>query len=79
LLRWQYSPQISAFITTISAFIYYCSLCGSGIQAWLSWFPQLKVSHTVAVISRLAKRAGHWWLTPVILATQEADIRRIRV
>jgi hypothetical protein len=21
--------------------------------------------------------AGHWWLTPVILATQEAEIRRI--
>jgi hypothetical protein len=23
--------------------------------------------------------AGHWWLTPVILATQEAEIRRIMV
>jgi hypothetical protein len=23
--------------------------------------------------------AGHWWLTPVILATQEAEIRRITV
>jgi hypothetical protein len=23
--------------------------------------------------------AGHWWLTPVILATWEADIRRIMV
>jgi hypothetical protein len=23
--------------------------------------------------------AGHWWLTPVILATQEAEIRRIAV
>jgi hypothetical protein len=22
---------------------------------------------------------GHWWLTPVILATQEAEIRRIMV
>jgi hypothetical protein len=22
---------------------------------------------------------GHWWLTPVILATQEAEIRRIVV
>jgi hypothetical protein len=21
-------------------------------------------------------RAGHWWLTPVILATQEAEIRK---
>jgi hypothetical protein len=23
--------------------------------------------------------AGHWWPTPVILATQEAEIRRIAV
>jgi hypothetical protein len=23
--------------------------------------------------------AGHWWLIPVILATQEAGIRRIKV
>jgi hypothetical protein len=23
--------------------------------------------------------AEHWWLTPVILATQEAEIRRIMV
>jgi predicted glycosyl hydrolase (DUF1957 family) len=23
--------------------------------------------------------AGHWWLRPVILATQEAEIRRITV
>jgi hypothetical protein len=23
--------------------------------------------------------AGHWWLTPAILATQEAEIRRIKV
>jgi hypothetical protein len=25
------------------------------------------------------KLAGHWWLTPIILATQEAEIRRIVV
>jgi hypothetical protein len=25
----------------------------------------------------MAETAGHWWLTPVILATQEAEIRRI--
>jgi hypothetical protein len=23
--------------------------------------------------------AGHWWLTPVILATREAEMRRIMV
>jgi hypothetical protein len=23
--------------------------------------------------------AGHWWLTPIILANQEADIRRIQI
>jgi hypothetical protein len=23
--------------------------------------------------------AGHWWLTPIILASQEAEIRRIEV
>jgi hypothetical protein len=26
-----------------------------------------------------AVRAGCWWLTPVVLATQEAEIRRITV
>jgi hypothetical protein len=26
---------------------------------------------------KTAKLAGHWWLTPVILATREAEIRRI--
>jgi hypothetical protein len=25
------------------------------------------------------KKARHWWLTPVILATQEAEIRRFVV
>jgi hypothetical protein len=25
------------------------------------------------------QKARHWWLTPVILATQEAEIRRIVV
>jgi hypothetical protein len=23
--------------------------------------------------------AGHWWLIPIILATQEAELRRIKV
>jgi hypothetical protein len=28
---------------------------------------------------RLYMIAGHWWVPPVILATQEAEIRRIVV
>jgi hypothetical protein len=30
-------------------------------------------------IKTILARARHWWLTPVILATQEAEIRRIEV
>jgi hypothetical protein len=29
------------------------------------------------MLSYLKKKAGHWWLTPIILATQEAEIWRI--
>jgi hypothetical protein len=32
-----------------------------------------------SIIRITGKRAGHQWLTPVILATQEAQIRRIAV
>jgi hypothetical protein len=28
---------------------------------------------------RLYHHTGHWWLTPVIVATQEAEIKRIAV
>jgi hypothetical protein len=28
-------------------------------------------------VVREVDEAGHWWLRPVILATQEAEIRRI--
>jgi hypothetical protein len=30
-------------------------------------------------VIRKIKTAGGWWLTPVILDTQEAEIRRIKV
>jgi hypothetical protein len=30
-------------------------------------------------VSQKSVAAGHWWLTPVILAIQEAEIRRITV
>jgi hypothetical protein len=30
-------------------------------------------------VLRIQAPAGHWWLTPIILATQEAEIRRIIV
>jgi hypothetical protein len=28
---------------------------------------------------KCCQRTRHWWLTPVILATQEAEIRRIEI
>jgi hypothetical protein len=34
---------------------------------------------SVILAIRSLRQAGHWWLTPVILATQEAEIRRIMV
>jgi hypothetical protein len=30
-------------------------------------------------IIKPTKQAWHWWLTPIILATQEAEIRKIMV
>jgi hypothetical protein len=29
--------------------------------------------------NKIEGSAGHWWLTPIILATQEAKISRIKV
>jgi hypothetical protein len=31
------------------------------------------------VLKKSSFLARHWWLTPVILVTQEAEIRRIKV
>jgi hypothetical protein len=35
--------------------------------------------HLSTLLGREKSRARHWWLVPVILATQEAEIRRIAV
>jgi hypothetical protein len=36
------------------------------------------VSHLSGVtVIKYLRKTGRWWLTPVILATQEAEIRRI--
>jgi hypothetical protein len=34
---------------------------------------------TFSMVFKPQTQTGHWWLTPVILATQEAEIRRITV
>jgi hypothetical protein len=34
---------------------------------------------SLPVLLRISNKAWHWWLRPVILATQEAEIRRITV
>jgi hypothetical protein len=45
------------------------------------FFKQLKmqVLKSSDILTRMAISARHWWLTSVILATQEAEIRRIMV
>jgi hypothetical protein len=37
------------------------------------------LSQGVRIQSKINRLAGHQWLTPVILATQKAEIRRIEV
>jgi hypothetical protein len=32
--------------------------------------------HIAEVLSKMTKNVGCWWLTPIILPTQEAEIRR---
>jgi hypothetical protein len=40
----------------------------------VTWLGSQSRKHTLG-----QNEARHWWLTPVILATQEAEIRRIRI
>jgi hypothetical protein len=40
---------------------------------------QASLGHITHPVSENNKRAGCWWLMPVIPATQEAEIRRIIV
>jgi hypothetical protein len=39
----------------------------------------MRVRHTRDSVLKKQTLAGCWWFTPVILATQEAEIRRISV
>jgi hypothetical protein len=57
-----------------------------GVHILLGWWlpvPALYLkcvhSHGVNYTSEKLILAGHWWLMPVTLATQEAEIRRISV
>jgi hypothetical protein len=40
---------------------------------------EVKLDYVGDLVIKTFIRAGRWWLTPVILATQEAVIRRIMV
>jgi hypothetical protein len=40
---------------------------------------RLKTVQCPVMVKKKKKKAGDWWVTPVILATQEAKIRRILV
>jgi hypothetical protein len=35
--------------------------------------------YSISILLKMMIIAGQWWLTPVILATQKAEIRRITV
>jgi hypothetical protein len=43
------------------------------------WQPQPKFSISINLHIRIVEQAGSQWLTPVILATREAEIRRTEV
>jgi hypothetical protein len=52
-------------------------------QKWNSMVERvLSMFETLGLIPSRKKKCdivGHWWLTPVILAIQEAEIRRVTV
>jgi hypothetical protein len=52
--------------------------CDYTVCVILDYFISIMSSWFIPV-SQFPSFAGRWWLTPVILATQEAEIRRILV
>jgi hypothetical protein len=57
------------------------SYAGNLSSSFCTFFFLKNLSHTQAEVggSRVRDLAGHWWLMPVILATQDAEIRRTMV
>jgi hypothetical protein len=51
------------------------------LKLLLTWLQSHSFSHHILIIAtmKVKKKARRWWLTPAILATQEAEIRRIMV
>jgi hypothetical protein len=52
---------------------------GLGLQMFTNTPDLLHFCHLIFFIKFLVPTSRHWWLMPVILATQEAEIRRIMV
>jgi hypothetical protein len=53
---------------------YFLRMCKALVQLTALHGPEQK-----EIFLKNEKMAGHLWLTPVILATQEVEIRRIKV
>jgi hypothetical protein len=64
-----------AYVTSINV----CWVFNFFHSATPSSFPAAHTNEICSEIKRFAFSAGHQWLMPVILATQEAEIRRIMV
>jgi hypothetical protein len=52
---------------------------GSANSCKLAELQNCKILVNTQILTRILQEAGHWWLIPIILATQEAEIRRITV